>query len=556
MKNKSFSAIGITVLTMMLFLTSCVDESGREGRALIKDFTTSGAQTGCGDQLFHFSTGDTCVDNCPEGTHVATADEITTLTTDATEEIKNIVAASKGVCADDVVEIVRPSEVFVQSDICACKTQKAASVGNCTTVCAGKDSKTETILFGSVKVGPGIELNDKMKTLHGWCNNEIGDGKTSPQCSLEVKDASGGVQNLNVTTFANSNNFQADVTSLSLDKTFILKIKESQSGSEAESDSFQLRLKDIDSDDSTSNDPLKTVFASQYTCLTRAGKVGDDGNIYTDAARIHFYFNNKNIPPALAAGNDFLFCHDVNTYGKVDSILYPRLELKSQHLALWDPTDVKFVDQDGNGSPDVDTILANKLKEEFNVIKEPKLFWQLAWPNVPNSQTPGLLGYVMIPWINQTTGRSFCPTRYDYQNSSDPVLRVLNGVVGNDTEAIYLSKKEPVSLPDDDDVLQPQPDDILIIRENVLKKIWFYFENGQHYTPDEVTATQKTVHFYWPPDYANPHTKKPNQKLFTVRAPNDLGDSGNSGVGTVPTTITPQDKRIGCIPSLGEPATN
>jgi hypothetical protein len=546
--------IQFSAISSLLILTGCVDESGREGRSLIKDFSIASDSTGCGEQVFLYSTGDTCADACTDGTHLATDEEITALAANSTDTIIEIMSNSAGVCADDVVTIERPSEVYVQSDTCACKSLKSASIGNCSTVCAGKTDKTETILYGSVLVGSTIELNDSMVNLHGWCNNEIGDGLTSPKCSLEFTEEGGSVEYVSLTTFEGSNNFQADVTNLDLNKVYVVKVKEVQSGSNAESDAFHLTLKDPDSDDDTTDDPLSSVLNSQYTCVTRAGSTSSDGDdIYTNAARLHFYFNNKNSPPALAAGNPFLFCHDINDHGETDSILFDRLELLSQHFALWDNTDIKFVDQDGDGFPDVDTIIQNKLKDEYDVTDTPRLFWQFSWPNSPEASSATLMGYAMIPWINSDTGRPFCPTRDDYINSTDPILKVLNSVVGNDTEAIYLGKKEPVSLPDDSGNMVTQPDDILIIRQGILEKIWFYYENGQHYTPDVVTSTQKTIHFYWPPDYTNPHTKKPSQKLFTIRSTDELSGTANSGVGSVPTTAAPKDKRIGCVPDLGDP---
>ena len=154
----------------------------------------------------------------------------------------------------------------------------------------------------------------------------------------------------------------------------------------------------------------------------------------------------------------------------------------------------------------------------------------------------------MVPWINPVTGRGFCPKQADY-NGTDPVFKILKDMVGVDTEGIYAAIKQPELLTLGNGTSVQAPDAFLFIRENLLKKIWFYTENNQILIPNDITAGQKTIHFYWPADIQDPYTKKDYQRIFTIRSASDLAN-GNANSLDIPSTVTPSDKRLGCIPAL------
>ena len=46
-------------------------------------------------------------------------------------------------------------------------------------------------------------------------------------------------------------------------------------------------------------------------------------------------------------------------------------------------------------------------------------------------------------------------------------------------EGIFLAEKEPEVLADADGILSQAPQDVLIIREGLLRRIWFYFEDNK-----------------------------------------------------------------------------
>ncbi len=536
----------LVIFTTLTGLTSCVSGDGREGKPVISSSNQASGALGCEEDLFWLSTGDTCVSTCPEGTSIPTSTELAEIVAEETEENQTIIANSAGVCVDD--PIVRPTdEVFIKSDFCACKSGLPDIINNCESYCASTTTDTPT-LYVSTTLGANIALNENLGSLDNWCNNEIGDGLTGPACFLEVYDGN-STSDLSVEINSGSNSFSANISSLALNTTYVATLKEKGSGSNAQSKSFQIRRIEYDGDDDDSDEtPLKIMPISQYTCLTRAGTQVDAGNLYDNAARLHYYFPSNNSPPSLPPGDPFLFCHDVSRYGEDDSPLYDRLELIPQHMALWDLSDVRFADQNSDSRSDINETIQQRLLDDYGITKTINIFGLLTWPNMPNidGNTPNM-GYYMVPWIDSVTGRAFCPDQTNY-NSEDKLFNILKEVVGVSTEGMYMAVKEAELLTNTDDEPVLAPTDIMIIRENLLKKIWFYYENNQHYVPDEITATQKTIHFYWPADESNPYIRKSTQKIYTIRRPSEL-NVGSDQVG-IPTTVDPSDKRFGCMPAL------
>jgi hypothetical protein len=146
------------------------------------------------------------------------------------------------------------------------------------------------------------------------------------------------------------------------------------------------------------------------------------------------------------------------------------------------------------------------------------------------------------------TGLAYCPTQTQY-NSNEPLFKILKIYIGVDTEGIYLALRDPESYKDQSGTLIKAPDSYILLRESLLKKIWFYFENGRHYTPTESIAGDKTLMFYWPPDITYPYIKKPGQRIYTVK---HLSELNSTGTGPRPEYV-PSDRRIGCIPAHGGP---
>lgn len=548
---KSILCMKILLLSSVLILSSCVSESGRKGRGFVKDFTKLGAESvGCGDDFFIIDAGDSCIASCEEDQHIATAQEINDYIANLTEpqaDLNDIISGSKGVCIANITVVKRPSEVYVQRDFCACVDGQTILANNCQNFCRGKTEATP-FLYINVKVGPSIELNEKLKNLTGWCINPIEDGLTSPSCTLQANDGSSTVS-LPFSPPANSNSFKVDISLLQKDKTYVVKIVESNSGSNAESDSFHIRKIDPPSTEVVNNSPLKLMPVSMYTCVQRTGPSDNNNvNFFVNAARLHFYFPSNGAPDSLPPGNQYVTCHDPQ-YGINDSPLYPRMELIPQHFSVWDQGDSRFADLNQNGRPDINETIQTRLLTEYGINRTINIFGLLSWrTGPPQANSNGLpnIGFYMVPWIDQLSGHGFCPGQDEY-NGNDKTFNILKEVVRIDTEGIFIAKKEPVALEDESGNLIAAPDDFIFVRENLLKKIWFYTENNQILIPDENTVNQKTIHFYWPADTVNPHIRKSTQKVYTVREPSSVGGGTSSGLQTY---INPPDKRLGCIPAI------
>lgn len=564
----------ITLLPILVAISACVGDAGRKGRPLIKDFSLGGAVDEnallC-NEFFDPATA-LCRDQaCPSNTHAADNSERADLKADYLQqkidvspldaeaiEILDFILDNfdqqNTICAPGS-GIKRPDDqVFVKNDYCSCNNGIPDILNNCASFCSTKpNTNAQPILFGSVTLGPDILLNDELGSLEKWCNQALtGTTTPAPRCVLRVFDASNATTDLNISIPTDSNTFSVNIGSLELETPYVAQIVETQSGSLAGSDEFQIYRIPPPNNNPGPVGPLKIMPVSQYTCVQWAGTVGT--NITYDAmVKMYFYFPSNQEPLPIVNPNNGsstinVYCHDLQLYGTNDSPLFPRLELIPQHYSLWDFSDTRLADLNNNDSADINETIVTRLQTEFNVsnpnLKVFNLLPILTRPTAGSSSG----GFFMVPWINPTTGRGFCPKQADY-NGNDPVFKILKDVVGVDTEGIYASVKQPelLNLPDGTSV--QTPDSFLFIRENLLKKIWFYVENNQILIPNDITAGQKTIHFYWPADIQDPYTKKDYQRIFTVRGAADFDNNGTNSLD-IPTTVSPSDKRLGCIPAL------
>ncbi len=569
----------LALLPILVVISACVSEGGRKGRPLIADFSIGGSSESgaslCND-FFDPVTAICRTTACPSGTHEADADEraelksellqqkidIDPTDTEANEVLDFILQnfdVQNTICAAGS-GINRPTrQVFVKNDYCSCNNGVPDILNNCAAFCSTKpNTNAQPVLFGSVTLGPDILLNEDLGSLEKWCNQPLvgDDSVAAPRCALRVFDASNNVIDLDISIPTDSNSFSANLGSLQVETPYVAQIIEVQSGSNSVSDEFQLYRIPAPTGQTTVG-PLKIMPISQYTCVQWAGSVTGLNISYDALAKLYFNFPSNQEPvPILNINNGSnqinIYCHDLQLYGETDSPLFPRLELIPQHFSLWDFSDTRLADvspQDGNS--DINQTIIDRLQTEFNVAFSTRVFNPFpvtTRPNVGNNQIPTQVagGFFMVPWINPQTGRAFCPKQAEY-NGTNPVFKVIKDYVGVDTEGIYAAIKQPELLLLPDGTTTEAPQSFMFIRENLLKQIWFYTENNQTLIPNDVTAGQKTLHYYWPPDTQDPYSKKDYQRIFTIRGANDLNT--NSAI-TIPTTISPSDKRLGCIPAL------
>lgn len=550
--------INFTFMTILL-LGSCVQESSRSSSQIINQI--SGSNNNNNTQVSQFCTNfwntfgeeQSCVTVCPDNTKVADQTEVqevidaaerdSRFTPDQLETLISNIESAEGVC---VQKAPRPSEQYdIASNTCICLNGKSDQLNNCQSICNTKPASNLAVLYGTAEpFGADVLFNPSISSLEGWCTAPLPFSE-APGCSLEI--ISGNSSRL-IDVDVNGNNFTANLNDIDVPyfKTFLARVVENQSGSFATTKTFQIRRKPHE-EDNNDQSLLKVMPVSQYNCISVAGTEDQgSGNFEFDRyIKTHYYFASSSTPPAIP---DTIvppvLCHDLNKFGTKDEATFPRLGLRPQHFALWDVSDIRFVDQDNNGFPDINNVIENELAKTGNNVNGRQIFNLLQWPNMPgipglsSSENPNL-GIFMQPWLDQDNN-GYCPDEVDLQIGDNPVFRELGKYIG-ETEAVYLAESEYIRNPDGSFVT-----DVMIMRETDLEKIWFYIENQQPVIPDRNTINSRTIYYYWPIDESNPRVRKSDSLLYTIRYPSNIGQAGSSS--GLATSINPPDKRFGCVP--------
>jgi hypothetical protein len=460
---------------------------------------------------------------------------------------------------------VRPSGAIKFKDgYCGVPT----TYGDCTAFCAANNT-ADDLFYTSFTVTEAISLTE-FGSVQGWCSKALKDANgdlqsSNPSCVLSIKDEDGAEQDLPLNPqTANSNSIKVNISTLQNDKTYILTLKEVTSG--AKSNSIQI-LKPSPTNNGILG-PLKITPVSQYTCILRNLSQDDTtGDVYYENAyRLHFYFIESSRPNPIPANTSNIFCHDIfNTvYGAVDDRTYPRLEETPGTFSLWDGvSDPRFFDNNGNGNLDANDQIVNKVKDYgFNIPTGTNFFLQFSWPSNPTSDSSsgsgtssaGALGWYMIPWVDQTTFKAYCPNSSHY-NSENVIFRAMRDIVSVDTEGLYIAMKDG-ELVNNGGSTTIGPADYLLIRESDIKRVWFYLNGTTHIAPTDANVASKTIYFYYPFNFNSPFTKTSTQKTYVVKKASELSsssvsDSGtNNGTNGAITTYPPHDRRIGCVPKL------
>lgn len=567
-------------LLTIILLSSCVQDIGAvksQGQAVDYAKTTATTATGCGSTGYFILTSTTtysCSASCPSGTHIATQAELDNFktTSQATTLITSLIAASKGLCISDNQAIRPTNDVYISNDYCSCLNGKADILNNCDAYCASIPLSTAPIIHVNTTIGTNISTNTKLGNLYNWCNVQLAQDTTAPQCFLSAWDGVNTIDNIPVTLNRNTNSFTADITGLGFNTTYIAKIYEGKTGGNASSNEFQIRRVRAPSSTTTIQGALKIAPISQYTCLTYGGVTDSAGNIIRTNFSRNFYYYPANeapapIPPVGGTNQSQVVCHDESLYGPVDSVMYPRLELIPNAFTLWDKSDPRFATSAVNAAMPIVTILQDRLLNEYNntTVLPGNLFNSLTSsmrPNVTagsnatttNPTTPNisnLQGYFLIARNDPTTGRTLCPYS-TYFNGTDPLYRLLKDYMG-DTEAFYQAEKEPETILTGTNQYTTVYGTMLVT-ETTLKYYGFYIENGMKIratttplalpTPD--TFHTKTIYYYWPVNTTMDPLEQGDRKLYTVKYADQINGSTSTSMSTSPDRTT--DKRWGCIP--------
>jgi hypothetical protein len=538
-------------LASLLLVSSCITDPGvSKKRGLVNDFSITNNSVGCDTSYLILSQPDTCTTACDTGTHLASTSELASAKTSADASLLSKIDASAGLCINDVVVIARPTnQIDIKSDFCSCINGKSDLISDCAATCAMKPNTSAPTLYLNTIIGTDIALNSKLGNLYNWCNVQLENDLQTPQCYLSVTDGSSEISNIPVTINVGSNSLSANIQSLALDRTYIVKIVEGKSGSNAQSKEFQLRRKTQPSEDTTIVGALKVTPINQYTCMTYGGRISDTGEIFrTSFARVFYYFASNEtpppIPPAGGTNQSQVVCHDEQLHPGSDSAEYPRLEMIPQLFAMWDKADPRFVNPDTTGLV-INKTLMTRLYNEYGVQATIDIFKLINYPNRPTTSSTSTanipLGYMMIPFTNQA-GKAFCPTQADFNSANQPIFNLLKEYI-DDTEGLYLAEKEAETIQDGSGYKTIYG--TMLITESVLKTYGFYIENGLKIKADQSSMNTKTIYYYWPTSSTMDPLLQGNRKLYTIRSSSNL--NGNIPTGQ-PTGSVTSDKRIGCVP--------
>ena len=202
---------------------------------------------------------------------------------------------------------------------------------------------------------------------------------------------------------------------------------------------------------------------------------------------------------------------------------------------------------------DINNLIQQELASRYGISSDINIFSEFQWRTSPQTDTTNegdtatapRIGFIMTPWSEEGSNISFCPDQFNY-DSDAPIFRILKNYVGVNTEGLYLGVREPITITDGDGNQIEAPQGLVLIREGLLKQIWFYYENGRHFMPDEENDQSRTLRFYWPPDTVYPYVRKGKQFIYTVTHPSDLGNTNIAGIRN---TVISADKKFACIPS-------
>lgn len=562
--NLKMSLKLITLLIIISMIAGCI-QGGGATRGYVKDYsvTTTSTSVGCGTSKYIIFTSDytsySCVSSCTTGYHSATSTEITTFTDSASTLVKSYYTGSKGMCIADSAATRPTGEVYVANNFCSCLSGKPDIINDCDSYCASITSTTTPTLHGSVTLGSSIANNTKLGNLANWCNVQLETDSGTPGCILSAWD---GTNTIETTVNVKSDNtFTADLTSLAYNTTYVVKIVEAKSGSNAASTEFQIRrVKQSTSTDT--GGAIKVAPISQYSCLQYGGTTNSSGVITrTSYARVYYYFPATEepapIPSSGGTNQSQIVCHDEIEHPGTDNALYPRLELIPSAFTLWDKTDSRFVKT--NNVMNIVTTIQNRLSDEYGVTSSlGSLFTLLQYPNRPNvttsssttsstsTATGSAQGYMMVPFINSSTNLAYCPTSTQY-TGSDAIFRILKDYLP-DTEGLFLGEKEAETIATGSSSGSTTYQTIygtMFVTQSILETYGFYVQNGLKVKASASSLHNKTIYYYWPTSDSMDPLTQGDRKLFTVRYYDQLNGNTPTGVDTSQRT---SDKRIGCVP--------
>lgn len=139
------------------------------------------------------------------------------------------------VCATSVKAFARGGDDVGNGSI---PPQSAVRPTNQIEILSYKFNVKDSNLQVNTALGPDILINPDLGSLYNWCNVQLEDDETSPQCILLATDPEGNKLNIPVTVDFNYSTFSANLMLLPRGKIYTLKLVELKTGSNAQSKEF------------------------------------------------------------------------------------------------------------------------------------------------------------------------------------------------------------------------------------------------------------------------------------------------------------------------------
>lgn len=438
------------------------------------------------------------------------------------------------------LEDVRISrDITINQNFCSCKNGESDIINDCDEFCADQKVSLTPMLYLDVVLGIETLKNPKIKNLYDWCNKQLVGDSTAPQCTLTAWDGTNTIDNIPLINKKNSNSITADISSLAYNRTYIVKIVESKTGANAETQEFQIRRIKRNQEEDTLN-MVEIVPISQYSCLKYSGVVNPDGTMTrTNYLRDYYYFL-QNFPPAPiphSGGIQTLVCHDEILYGKEDSSMYPRLELQENKISIFRSGDPAF--SVNNGKLRINSLIEKRLKEEFAINATIDLVTPLRLID-PRINQAHLGGMMMVPFSRTQSGLSFCPTIQEYYGN-EPLFNIMKDYF-SETEGLYVGEGDPEKINVNGSYQTYYANQFL--KESDLLKYGFTYVNGVKVKITSTLMHRGVVYFYYPFSDSKDSLEQGGRKIFTVRYLDELNGKNSNQSNQYRTT----DKRIGCIP--------
>lgn len=432
-------------------------------------------------------------------------------------------------------------DISIKSNFCSCLNGHADIVGECESFCNKAPKTSNPILYLETVLGSETLKNPQIKSLYDWCTLQFVGDATAPQCVINAYDGINQVNNIPVSIQPNSNKLTADLSMLSFNTTYILKIVEAKTGSNAETFPIQIRRSKYRNPNNDLN-AVKVSPVNQFTCLTYFGNKNSDGSMNRMIfKRDYFYYTSLQFPaPIPSNGRESSFvCHDDMMYGQVDSAMYPRLETIENKITLFDKTDSAFVME--NNDYKINIVLQNRLADEFNLSMSVDLINSLSVKTSrQNNRSSILSGYFIVPFVDRSTNLAYCPSEKEY-NSGEPLFTLMKDYFP-ELEALYVAESEPVTIEVTGNYKIFYPNQF--VRESDILKNGFIVKNGIKEKVTNDSIHRNTVYFYYPFTDSMDIFVPGYRKLFTVRSLDQLNEPSLKKIVSYNTS----DKRIGCIP--------